>query len=107
MTDEDLYFLQNVTAGYVGDYVVFWNDKGGYTTDIDSAKKFTSKDADDIIRATRGSHSWTKWPVKLVEDNITRVVNITQLQHAQNQLSQLTYFDRRLGRICYVLPHMQ
>ena len=79
-----MFFLQNETAGYVGNSPLWWRDGGsGYTDNLNEAQKFTEKEADDIIRSTRGSHQWCKW---LVEDvlavaNIRTTVNMDDLRN--------------------------
>jgi hypothetical protein len=40
----DLFYLQD-RRSYVGNCILFWAEKGGYTTDVDKARKFTQKDA--------------------------------------------------------------
>jgi len=79
MADE--YYLQNCSAGYIGDFPVFWHKtNSGYTPYIDDAKVFTKAEADEIIRSTRGSHSWKTWPVKLVRRSLAQVAVIEQMR---------------------------
>jgi hypothetical protein len=76
-----LYYLQNITAGYVGNAPVFWRAGGsGYTDNIDDAEKFTARKANAIIRSTRGSHKWTKWPIEVIDRLAYRVVDMQALR---------------------------
>lgn len=79
-TDEtskaDCVLLQNVTAGYVGDCLLFWKTGGcGYTADVDDAQRFTAKEANAIIGGSVGTHSWKLWPESEVINACHRVVS--------------------------------
>lgn len=74
------YFLQNVSAGYVGNSPVFWEKSGsGYTQWIDEAKKFTADECKKIIHGTLGSHKWKRWPVSFIERRSQRTVDCQKL----------------------------
>lgn len=79
MADE--YYLQNCSAGYIGDFPVFWHKtNSGYTPYIDDAKVFTRAEADEVMRSTKGSHSWKMWSVSLCQAAVVRVVAIGRLR---------------------------
>jgi len=79
MADE--YYLQNCSAGYIGDFPVFWHKtNSGYTPYIDDAKVFTRAEADEVMRSTQGTHSWATWPVATCQAAATRVVSIERLR---------------------------
>ena len=73
------YFLQNVGCGYAGDALIFWRDGGGYSPNIDEAKKFTENEADSMIRATKGSHNFRKWKIEDIQKASHRVVDLHDL----------------------------
>lgn len=77
-----VYLLQNETAGYIGNYPLFWKEGGsGYTPNIDEAQRFTPKEAADVIRGSRGSHKWKRWHIANVLKAAIRVVDIQSLRH--------------------------
>jgi hypothetical protein len=77
----DLYLLQNLHAGYVGNSPMFWR-KGscGYTAWIDDAKRFTAEECDEIERGSQGSHKWQRWPADLIERLARRTVDMQDLR---------------------------
>lgn len=80
----ELFLLQNNNGGYVGNSPVFWREGGsGYTPWIDDAKRFTKDEAEIQIRSTRGSHSWTMWPVEMIERAAKRTVDMQDLHRMQ------------------------
>lgn len=79
--EEPLFYLQNQTAGYLGNSPVFWGvDGAGYTSRLDRAKKFTYEEAQSIMRSTKGSHSWFAWPVDHVDKHAHLTVDIQDLR---------------------------
>lgn len=77
---ETLYYLQNLSAGFVGNSPIFWKLGGnGYTQWIDEAEQFTTEQADAIIRGTRGSHRWKKWRVSLIQRRAKRTVDMQDI----------------------------
>lgn len=84
---KQMFYLQNVSAGCVGNCAQFWRRGGsGYTTDIDDAQQFADKEADDIIRTTRGSHAWEKWEVSVVHAAARRTFDAQHLrQHIPSE----------------------
>ncbi len=57
-----VYYLQNVTAGYIGNSPLFWEKTGsGYTPNLDIAKLFSKKEAEEIIQTTSSSHKFVMW----------------------------------------------
>jgi hypothetical protein len=86
MSIEKLYLLQNCTAGYVGNSPVFWRKGGaGYTQWVEEAERFTYKAARQIVRSTRGSHSWEIWPEEMVVANLRSTVDIQALRRARDE----------------------
>lgn len=76
-----LFYLQNETAGYCGNSPMWWAKGGsGYTARLDEAETFFADDANKIIRSTKGSHRWKKWPVKAVDAAAHRTVDIQDLR---------------------------
>lgn len=74
---EELYLLQNCTAGYVGNSPLFWREGGsGYTPWIDEAKRWTRAEAESQMRSTSGTHTWVMWPVSVVESLAKRTVDV-------------------------------
>jgi len=74
------YYLQNVTAGYVGNSPLFWaSDNNGYTQWLDEAAKMTSEEALEIIRTTT-SHHLIAWPVDQVDARAQRTVDVQKLK---------------------------
>lgn len=48
---EQLYYIQNVERGFVGNSVQWWRWNGsGYTCDVRAAKKFTEAEALDLVK---------------------------------------------------------
>lgn len=77
----ELYLLQNVSAGYVGNSPMFWQKDGsGYTPWIDDAKVWTKEEAKRQIRSTRGTHQWQMWSVSEIESIARRTVDIQDLR---------------------------
>lgn len=74
------YFLQNLHAGYLGNSPVFWAAGGGYTQWIDDAAQFTAEECKEIIRGSRGSHKWKRWPVSYIERRAQRTVDMQRLR---------------------------
>ena len=80
MKPPTLYLLQNLNAGYCGNSPLFWKEGGsGYTPNIDEAKRWTWKECQTEIRATKSSHSWNAWKLADCEAAVIRVVDIQLL----------------------------
>lgn len=78
---QTLYFLQHSTMGYCGNSPFFWRNGGnGYTIRIDDAAKFTAKEANEIIRSTRGTHKFIKHSVTKIEKLSFRTVCIQDIR---------------------------
>lgn len=78
---KNMYFLQNVGAGFVGNSPYWWQkENSGYVPNIEDAKQFTNEEANDIIRSTKGSHNFKKWKVKDVMKSTILVVDIQKLR---------------------------
>lgn len=79
---EDLYYLQNVSAGYVGNNPLWWAESGkGYTSYIDNAQKFTQADAFKMLN--EDAKKWKAWPVDVVNQATYRTVESQQLNRMQ------------------------
>jgi len=77
----NLYLLQNVAAGYVGNSPVFWcQDDSGYTPWITEAKRWTLEEAETQMKSTIGSHDWKLWPLDQVLQKAQLTVDIQQLR---------------------------
>ena len=76
----NVYLLQNLSAGYLGNSPVFWGANGGYTQWIDEAKRWTWKEAQLTIRGTRGSHKWRPWKLSEIERVAKRTVDMQDLR---------------------------
>ena len=76
----ELYLLQNVSAGYVGNSPMFWCEGGGYTQWVSDAKLWTNDEADQQIRSTKGSHSWKKWPLATINKHSRPTVDMQDLR---------------------------
>lgn len=82
---EELYLLQHMESGYVGNCPCFWSVKGNYTIWINEAKKFTKKEAENIIRGSKGTHSWQIWPVNTIIQAAKTVVDIQDLRKSDER----------------------
>lgn len=61
-----MYYLQNVTAGYVGNNPQFWRKGGsGYTSYVEEAKEFTEAEAKEKLY--EDSKKWAAWPVAQIK----------------------------------------
>ena len=80
-SSEPLYYLQNVSAGYVGNSPQFWRQgDSGYTAWISTARKFTAKEIEEIIRSTRGSHEFAAWNAETIDMIADKVVDMQELR---------------------------
>jgi hypothetical protein len=79
VSDEKLFYIQNVSAGYIGNNPVFWAIGGrGYTSYIDRAEKFSEADARAMV--DHDSRKWRMWSVEEVEPHIYRTVECQTLE---------------------------
>lgn len=83
--DEKMYYLQNVTAGYVGNSPLFWSKKGGYTPWLTDARWFTEEDANKTIESTRGTHTLAKWQVEELTSIAKTTVDIQDMRRLPSQ----------------------
>jgi hypothetical protein len=84
MKTKQLYYLQCVTRGYVGNSPLnsplFWAKGGsGYTTNLDEAEQFTAEQVRKIVSSTRGSHKWRRFEVTKLDSIAHRVVDMQEL----------------------------
>lgn len=75
-----MVYLQNETAGYLGNSPVFWSKHGGYTQWLDDATQFTVAEANVIIRGSRGTHRWKKHSVKRLDKLARRTVDVQDMR---------------------------
>lgn len=83
--DDKSYYLQNVTAGYVGNSPLFWAKKDGYTPWLEHARWFTKEDAEKIIHSTRGTHQWAMWSVEELNSIAKTTVDIQDMRKLPSQ----------------------
>jgi hypothetical protein len=77
----ELYYLQNLSMGFLGNSPYFWADGNcGYTTRLDNARMFTKQEARTIIETTRGSHRWKRWSTRFVDKRAYRTVDMQDLE---------------------------
>jgi len=78
------YLLQNNSAGYVGNSPQFWHaSDSGYTQWVDEAKRWTKEEAEQQIRSTRGTHSWTMWTEEEIYTVAKRTVDVQDLRRIE------------------------
>lgn len=67
-TQDQLYYLQCLSRGYVGNSPVFWRANGGYTTRVVEFRKFTLEEWQQIVRGSVGTHQWVAWPIHVINE---------------------------------------
>ncbi len=78
-----IYLLQNRFG--CGDFPIFWRfDDSGYTSFIDDAKRFTSEEADAVIRTSAYEKKFAKVRADLVEQRSMRVIALDVLNELQD-----------------------
>ena len=76
-----LYLLQ---LGFCGNFPTFWREGGaGYTPDIDQAQRWTWKQAQEQILASRGSHSFRALKLSDCEAAVVRVVDSEKMKRGK------------------------
>jgi hypothetical protein len=66
---EDLYYIQNRDAGYIGNSIVFWNkDSNSYTSKLENSKKFYYEEAKSICK--NSVSKYVAWPCDYIDNNI-------------------------------------
>ena len=72
---ENEYYIQNKHAGYLGNAIVFWSKEGGYTADLNKAKRFPKEEARAI--KYEQPDKWAVWRVDYIDSNkgIQRIVD--------------------------------
>jgi len=76
------YYIQNKSAGYLGNAIFFWGiDDNGYTANLDKSRIFTEEEA----RQTCDSNpdKFKAWPVGYIDTNkgIQRIVDSQYLDY--------------------------
>jgi hypothetical protein len=75
-----LYYLQNLNMGYLGNSPYWWaNQDSGYTVRLADAKPMTAKEAQGIERSTSGTHKWKRWRVEDVQNAAYLTVDMQAL----------------------------
>lgn len=71
---KDMFYIQNVDAGYVGNAIMFWKKgNAGYTANIDDSQMFTEAEARTIcINNTAKNKAWS---VDYINHNTHRIVD--------------------------------
>ncbi len=80
LSDSDTYYVQDASQ-YLGNLVFWWGkNNNGYTTYISNAEIYTKQEI--IKRFTNFNKEYVVWNSKHVEENITRHVDIQNLDRA-------------------------
>ena len=90
MSDET-YFLQNCTAGFVGNSPLFWAKTGGYTPWIAEAKEWSKDEAELMITGTKGTHTWKIW----LTDDVRRLAKRTVDMQDLHRLAERKQAERK------------
>lgn len=80
--EKEMYYIQNVSAGYLGNSIIFYGKKGeGYTSNIDKAEVLTKDEAVALLESDQ--NKWAAWSVDYVKKSggITRVVDMQFLDY--------------------------
>jgi hypothetical protein len=83
---KQLYLLQNLHSGYMGNYPFFWRQGGsGYTTHVDEAEQFDAARVREIINGSRGTHKWKRWKLQDVMKAAVRVADMQTLRELDSK----------------------
>lgn len=72
----ELYYIQNTSAGYLGNSPMWWGvNRRGYTANLNAAHKFTKEEAQQICLGNPEKNK--AWPVDYIDGNegIQRIVD--------------------------------
>lgn len=69
---EDLYYVQD-SRTYLGNDIVWWADKGGYTSDLSKAEVFTKEKA---VRQNQDRITDIPWPKKYIDGKTRPTVDM-------------------------------
>lgn len=84
---EELFYIQNRSAGWSGNSPVWWKEGGcGYTPYLNEAQKFDKTEAERIIKSCNGTHDFLAWSVPLMERVAKRVVDQQDIASLEGQL---------------------
>lgn len=75
------YYIQNVSAGYLGNALIFWaQNSNGYTADLNKAHQYTWDEAYEIC--TGNLEKNRAWPVDYIDNNkgMQRIVDVQYLR---------------------------
>lgn len=73
----ELYYIQDVRAGHVGNSCLWWNKNGmGYGCDIRNAEKFSKEEAEKLAK----SYKFVAWPCSYIDSKIAHHVDFQYLE---------------------------
>lgn len=68
----DLYYLQDKRT-ILGNFMMFWRDGGGYTSDVSKAEVFTKEEA---FRHNQCRETDVPWPKSYIDSRISKAVDV-------------------------------
>ncbi len=94
-----LYYLQCVSKGYLGNSPMLWRKGGaGYTQWLDEAEQMTADEINLIVRGSRGSHKWKRWKVEVFDKIALRTVDMQDVpKRRKNPKPEVSQWVRALG----------
>lgn len=79
---EQMYYIQNVSQGYVGNSLLWWkHDNCGYVCDVQEAKEFTKAEIDKMDTIKDGTNR--AWPVEYIDNRIQHHIDMQDVNHEQ------------------------
>jgi len=75
----EMFFLQHGKQPYVGNYLVWWSKRGGYSPNVNDAQEFTREEAESEIKSSRNSHDFKMWSANYVRQHLSQVADIQDL----------------------------
>lgn len=80
MNKNQLYYVQNVSQGMVGNSILWWKEGNcGYVCDVRLAKKFTQAEIDKLSSIKEGVKR--AWPVEYIDMRIQHHVDFQDCKH--------------------------
>ena len=75
----EMFYLQNLQAGYMGNSPMFWAKGGnGYTQWLDNCELFTEVEVNRHVASD--TKKWRAWPAAKVDSLARRTVDIQDLR---------------------------
>lgn len=79
---EQLYYIQNKDANFLGNSIVFWaKNSQGYTAKLEKAEQFTYEQAKRICEGNPAKNK--AWPVEYIDNN-EGTARVTDSQYLSN-----------------------